>query len=88
MTAVRYSPDGKAILAGGGDKLLRLYESDSDKLLQTFQAHNGTITSAAFNRDGSKIVSGGADKAVIVWSTATGKPEATKGHSTSADAIF
>ena len=74
MTTAHFSPDGKAVLTGGGDRMLRLFDAESGKLLQTFEGHTGTVTSAAFNGDGSKLVSGGADKSVIVWTTATGKP--------------
>lgn len=61
-----FSPDGKSILVGsqGYAKLLSLDGQE----LQSFQWHQGSVTSVAFSPDGQKVLTGSWDNTCKLWS--------------------
>ncbi len=67
INSIKYSPDGKYILTGGQDMLLRIYEVSTGKLIRVFAGHTSIIKSVAFSPDGKYILSGSSDKTVRLW---------------------
>ena len=58
-------------LTGGNDKIVQLYDRDTDKVLATLKGHTKRVNHVAFReRQGEPtlIISGGADKIAKVWS--------------------
>ncbi|MFO8056259.1 MAG: protein kinase [bacterium] len=89
VRTIAYSPDGKQALSGGcgrragyscftGEALLR--SMDTGEVVQSFQGHNGAITSVAFSPSGSYLLTGGEDETLILWSAGTGEKKRTFSH--------
>jgi WD40 repeat protein/serine/threonine protein kinase len=70
---VRFSPDGTKIVAGGDDKLVRIWDAASGELIRTL-----TLPSFPFNvqwsPDGNRLACSGWGWALAVWDVASGEP--------------
>jgi WD40 repeat protein len=54
---VAFSPNGKTILAWGADEVMRLWDAQTGKRIQSFSVP--VVTCVVFSPDGSKILTGG-----------------------------
>lgn len=64
--------DARYLLASSGGKLFRLWDLESEQLVQTFRGHTDRVGCVALSPDASVAVSGSDDRTVRVWDTATG----------------
>ncbi|REJ96367.1 MAG: WD40 repeat domain-containing protein, partial [Planctomycetota bacterium] len=81
VTSVAYSPDGRCIVSGAGDKTVRVWDVNSGAMLAVLLGHTRTTFSAAFSSDGRRIVSGSGDHTVRVWDANSGAMLAVfRGH--------
>src|SRR5262249_7711414 len=74
--AVRYvafSSDGKYIVTGGTDGVLKVWEGVTGQEILALKGHKRAITSVVFSPDRRRIVSGSLDGAVKVWDAASGR---------------
>jgi len=67
ILSLAYSPDGKKIVAGGDDYMVRTYDVESRRELATFAGHGNGVKSVAFSPDGKTILSGSWDGTLRVW---------------------
>ncbi len=68
VRVVRFSPDGKTILSGGDDYLIRLWDTTSGKRTQSLRGHGGWVLDANFiGEGGTLIVSSSADATIRSW---------------------
>ncbi|MGD9922582.1 MAG: caspase family protein [Pseudorhodoplanes sp.] len=79
--AVAVSRDGKLVLTGGDDYIIKLWNAGTGTVLRTINAvtkdrfYEATIgiAAAAFSPDGKLIVSGNENKTASIWDAGTGK---------------
>ncbi|KAJ7205925.1 quinon protein alcohol dehydrogenase-like superfamily [Mycena haematopus] len=90
VTSVAFSPDGKQIVSGSGDKTVRVWDAESGEVVAgPFNGHTNRVTSVAFSPDGKRIVSGSYDKTVRVWDAESGEVVAGpfNGHTNSVTSV-
>jgi WD40 repeat protein len=73
VSAVLFSPDGKELLSGSGDGLIRVWDAETGKELRRLGGHKGGVLSLSLARDGRTLASGGADRAARLWDLRAGK---------------
>ena len=69
--SVAFSLDGKKIVSGSYDMILRLWDAENKKCLGILEGHGGLIKSVAFSPDGKRIVSGSFDRTIRLWNAVT-----------------
>jgi WD40 repeat protein len=72
VKSVAFSRDGTHLLSGSQDATLKLWDTDTGKVLRTFVGHTDGVNSVAFSPDGTRALSGSWDKTLKLWDVATG----------------
>lgn len=77
MCVLRFSLDGKMLLAGGQDASIRRFDGSSPdlKALPPLTGHNGWVTSLALLPDGKRLVSGDTWGGLLAWHHAEAQPK-------------
>jgi WD40 repeat protein len=86
VSSVAFSPDGKQIVSGSHDQMVRLWDAVTGAALQTLEGRPDFVDSMTFSTDGKQVVSGSWDGTVRLWDAVTGAVlqtlEATRTRST------
>jgi len=69
----QFSPDGRKILTASADRLVNIWDTDTEKLLLTLAGHADRVSSCSFSPDGSLVASAGADNTVRIWNAESGQ---------------
>jgi WD40 repeat protein len=72
IASVAFSPDGKLVLAGCMDNVLRVFEL-STGTERKLEGHTQQLHGAVFTPDGKRILSASYDRTVRLWDVASGK---------------
>jgi len=59
--ALAFSPNGKLLVAGGNESVIKIWEVSNGKLLRTIEGHYSTVTSISFSPDGRVLASAASD---------------------------
>jgi WD40 repeat protein len=66
INCVSFSPDGKT-LASGDDKLIRLWDLNTQKVLATLSGHSQAVKSVAYSPDGKILATASDDNIIKLW---------------------
>jgi WD40 repeat protein len=70
---IALSPDEHIVVTCGSDKLLKTWDAQSGKLLQTFIGHNSPVKSAVILSDNKTLISGDENMTIKYWDIPSGK---------------
>ena len=73
VTALAFNPDGNSYVSGSEDCLIKIWDSNSDDLNQTFSGHNSAVTLLQFGNAGKTLLSASRDQRILLWDLITGK---------------
>ena len=79
---VNFSPDGKSIITGGENLLLKLWSWSGTKavLQTTMRGHSSWVLNATFSPDGETIASSSADNTIRLWNREGKELKILEGH--------
>ncbi|KAK2184549.1 hypothetical protein NP493_261g01018 [Ridgeia piscesae] len=66
-----FRSDGRLLVAGGDEGVIRLFDTNTKSLLRVFKGHTGPVHVCKFTRDNLHIVSGSDDKSVRIYDVPT-----------------
>jgi WD40 repeat protein len=73
LSSVAFSPDCKAVAAGGNGRAL-VWDAITGEERASLGGHQGRVQCVAFSADGRLLATGGIDCTLAVWELASGKP--------------
>jgi WD40 repeat protein len=68
-----YSADGRLLVTGAFDGLVKLWDAETGKLMRAFSGHSGGVVGVHFTPDQRRLISQSRDGTVRLWDPATGK---------------
>jgi WD40 repeat protein len=78
---VRYSPDGRLLLAAGDDRAARLWDATTGALVRVLEGDDGQVDDADFSNDGRLVATVTRKQAIHLWDAASGELVRTlRGH--------
>lgn len=73
LTSAAFSPDGRRIATSSWGPLVRIWDVESGKELQTLTGHAAVVHSIRFSLDGKNIVTASEDRSARIWDAESGK---------------
>jgi serine/threonine protein kinase len=64
---IQFSPDGKILASGGADRKIKLWNTDTGKIIYTLDGHQDVVTAIQFMPNGKILASGGTDRTIRFW---------------------
>ena len=68
-----YSADGRHLVTGALDGLVKLWDPETGRLERTMTGHAGGVIGVHFTPDQRRLISQGKDGTIRIWDPATGK---------------
>ncbi len=65
--SVAFSPDAQRVVCGGSDRIIRIWDVASKRILRALYGHEDTIRKVLFSSDGGRLLSVGDDNKVRFW---------------------
>ncbi|MCC6462599.1 MAG: WD40 repeat domain-containing protein, partial [Saprospiraceae bacterium] len=79
ITDIALSPSGDAILTGGRDKLVKLWDMNGN-LLHTLSGHTDLVHAVDFSPNGDRLLSAGRDNTARLWDREGRELQVFRGH--------
>ncbi|MCL2806061.1 MAG: WD40 repeat domain-containing protein, partial [Treponema sp.] len=73
INSVAFSPDGKYVVSGSNDNMIKLWDVSSGREIRNLSGHVNNVNSVAINHDGTRIISGSHDYSIRLWDVASGR---------------
>lgn len=73
VSQILFSKDSRTVITGSYDGVVKSWEVETGKLLQTFKGHKDRITSLGVSPEGKTLATGSRDKRFKLWDLETGK---------------
>src|SRR5206468_7848567 len=73
VLAIAYAPDRETLATGGADKVVRLWEVASGRIIGAFEGHTDAIAGLTFSPDGKRLASASYDRSIRIWELANWK---------------
>ncbi|CAH1775586.1 unnamed protein product [Owenia fusiformis] len=67
VMCLNFSPNGKILASGSGDKTVKLWNPLKGEVLHTISGHGRYVMCCAFSTDGDLLATGSNDKTVCLW---------------------
>lgn len=67
-----FSPDGKLLASGGADKVARITDLATGKVVKVFEGHTHHVLGLSWRYDGRMLATAGADNVVKIWDWTVG----------------
>jgi WD40 repeat protein len=71
---VAFAPDGQMLASAGVDRLVRLWDIETGRMLKSLRGHTDDIRAAIFTPDGQTLATGSDDRTIRMWNPKTGEP--------------
>jgi len=72
VLSLEFSPDGKFLASGAADKMARVTELATGKIVRGFEGHTHHVLGVSWSADGRTLATAGADGMVKIWDFTTG----------------
>ena len=72
FTSVGFSPDGTRIITASPDRMARIWDAATGRLLLTLNGHTDEVWDAAFSSDGRRVITASNDRTARIWDSMTG----------------
>lgn len=67
-----FSPDGTLFACGASQGWVRVWNTETGKLVQTIESSQGDLWATIFDKKGQQVIAGGQDGSIKAWDVATG----------------
>ena len=89
VKSLSYSPDGRFLVSGGRDKVVKLWDMQNGRLVRNFENQSSEVNAVTVSSDGSQVAVSGADSTIRLWDTQAGNLlQSIKGHTGSVNSVF
>jgi WD40 repeat protein/energy-coupling factor transporter ATP-binding protein EcfA2 len=68
-----FSPNGQQIATAGNDRVVKLWDAGTGRLLGTLERQSGAINSVAFSHDGTRLATASLDGRAGIWDARSGR---------------
>ena len=71
--SVAFAPDGLTLASGGAERLVRIWDIETGRLLRSLRGHTADIRSVVFTPDGQTLATASEDRTIRLWNPNTGE---------------
>ena len=72
LTAFAFTPNGRILLTGGNDAIIRLWDVGAERCIYTLTEHRSAISAIAVSPDSQTLASSSWDQTIRLWQLETG----------------